>query len=75
MEMSKNKPSLIITFKPVYDPDHGTEADEVVMRIKDISLIYVRNGSCYLQAENWDTPYQLPVREYDRIKRSFEEQS
>lgn len=74
--MSKDKVITVITFKKVLDPnDHeSSDSDEVVMRVKDIALMYVKNGSCYLQAENWNTPYQLKVKDYDRIKEIFEAQ-
>lgn len=66
-----------ISFKRVLDPrespEQSSDSDEVTMRVKDISVMYVRNGLCYIQAENWDTPYQLKVADYDRIKKVFQE--
>lgn len=71
-----SKEPTTINFKPIDDiNDHrATDSDEVVMKINDISLMYVRNGMCYLQADDWDTPYQLTVIDYNRIKKIFEAQ-
>lgn len=70
--MSKKEATNTIVFQRVSPAsEEHTHLDEVVMRIRDISVMYIRNGSCYLQADNWDTPYQLTVSDYKQIREVF----
>lgn len=62
----------LVEFKPIVPPGiPSTDSDEIVLRVQDICLMYVKNGSCYLQADIWDTAWQLKVLDYDCIKRTF----